>query len=106
MIAELLLNTGAMINARGQSDFTTFQVASFAGNVGIVRMLLFRGAQVDAAGGRYGTALEAASGHGRFQVVELLLEFGASPAALGGPSQGLSTSVQAPKSHEKHDLAG
>jgi ankyrin repeat protein len=76
-MAELLLEKGADVNARGGDYNNALQAASYGGHEQIVKMLLDKGANVNAQGGRYSNALQAASSEGHEAVVRLLLEKGA-----------------------------
>ena len=78
-IVQLLLEHGADINVRDDSDSTALQETSSSPHAGVemVQLLVERGADVNAQGGLYGTALQAACYSGSEKVVQLLLEKGA-----------------------------
>ena len=85
-IVQLLLEHGADINVRDESDGTALQETSNSPNAGaeMVQLLVERGADVNAQGGEYYTALQAACDSGSEKVVQLLLEKGADVNAQGG----------------------
>jgi ankyrin repeat protein len=53
-VAQLLFDRGADVNTRGKDDWTPLHLASYYGNVEIVRLLLDHGADLDAATGNKG----------------------------------------------------
>lgn len=87
-IVELLLDSGARINARGNTCYgTALQAAAVHAPADVVRLLLERGAEVNGSKqALYGSALQAACARrqGDPSVVRLLLEHGADALARGG----------------------
>ncbi|KAL1991972.1 hypothetical protein VTN49DRAFT_4004 [Thermomyces lanuginosus] len=83
-IAQLLLERGVDVNARGGHFGSALQAASYWANKDMVELLLDRGADVNAQGGEYGNALQAASRWGNKELAEMLLERGADVNARGG----------------------
>ncbi|KAL5376601.1 hypothetical protein DPSP01_010394 [Paraphaeosphaeria sporulosa] len=74
MVAKLLLNHGADVNAQGGEFGNALQAASFEGHEDVVRILLGdKSIDVNAQGGYYGNALQAASWKGNEQIVKMLL---------------------------------
>jgi ankyrin repeat protein len=77
-MVRLLIEHGANIDARGDSDWgTALQVAAFYGQEGTARILLENGADVHVQAGRFGTAWEAAWNRGHKKLATLLFKFGA-----------------------------
>lgn len=74
---QLLLTSGADVNAHGGNYDNALQAAALSGNEAIVRLLLTNGADVNAEGGYFGNALQAAVSSGNEAVVQLLLSKGA-----------------------------
>lgn len=94
-IAKQLINRGADVNAREQSEEWSNQSYALAtaareGNVEMVKLLLTHGADVN-ANGNYGPALQIAAYKGRREIVQILIEHGASledgTGSYGGPVQ-------------------
>ena len=83
-VVQLLLDTGADVNAHDKLSDTALNVASRKGYEKVVHLLLNAGADIDDTEERWGTALCAASLHGHEQIVQLLLERGAEINAKGG----------------------
>ena len=81
---QLLLNSGADVNAQGGEYDNALQAAACCCNDQIVQLLLDHGANVNAQGGFYGNALQAAAFCGHDQIVQLLLDQGANVNAQGG----------------------
>ena len=78
MLARLLLDKEADVNAQGGYYGNALQAASDRGHEQIVKLLLDNKAEVNAqGGGHFGNALQAASWGGHEQIVRLLLEAGA-----------------------------
>ena len=69
-----LLSGGIDVNARDDNGLSPLMVASFLGNVDIVKLLLQKGADVNARDLQGENALIKASAAGREEVVRLLLE--------------------------------
>ena len=92
IVARMLLDKGADVNAQGRYYGNALQAASAQGHEQVVKMLLDKGADVNAQGGHYGNALQAASARGHEQVVKMLLNKGADVNAQGG---GYSNALQA-----------
>ncbi|CAI7639148.1 unnamed protein product [Penicillium pancosmium] len=86
MLKELLLNSGADINAQGGKFGNALQAAACAynGSTEIVQLLLDCGADINARGGEYGSALVTASAYANTEIVQLLLDSGADINARGG----------------------
>jgi ankyrin repeat protein len=59
MLVQVLLDSGAHVNAQGQGGIygSALQAAAAYGNTEVVQLLLDKGADVNAQGGRYGSAL-------------------------------------------------
>jgi ankyrin repeat domain-containing protein 50 len=83
-IVELLLGSGADVNAVGGTHGNALYTASFCGHVAILELLLSNGADVNTAGGFYGSALQAASVAGNLSAVQLLLDNNADVNAKRG----------------------
>ena len=83
VVAQLLLENDADVNARGGKYGNALQAASYQGSEAIVQLLIENGADINAQGGEYGTALQAASYRGHETIVELLIECGADISAQG-----------------------
>ncbi|KAG9640651.1 hypothetical protein KCU64_g12876, partial [Aureobasidium melanogenum] len=96
-IVQMLLDSGADVNAQGGEYGNALQAASAGGHEKMVQMLLDRGADANAQGGDYGNALQAASGEGHRKIVQMLLDRGARPTAkvlFSVLSRKLSTTVR------------
>lgn len=87
-IVGLLLEAGALVNAKGNGRYgTALQAAAKNASADVVRLLLEHGADVNSPKqALYGSALQAACarGHGDPIVARLLLEHGADALARGG----------------------
>lgn len=88
--AEVLIEGGALVNAKGLDDFTALHRAADEGRVAVVSLLLAKGADVNAHRKQGGTALheavrleledtEYSAEH--YQIAQLLLARGADPFA-------------------------
>jgi ankyrin len=83
-VAQLLLDRGADVNTRHKDHQTPLNIASYYGNVEIVRLLLYHGADVEAAWGDYGEKPLHRVSYGKHRsqedgvrVAQLLLDRGA-----------------------------
>lgn len=99
-MVDLLLRSGADVNAIARSSFelirTALQVGAKRGNLDMVKLLLDNGAEVDAAPARYGrTALQAAAEEGHLEVVKLLYNNGADINASPAKEGNARTALQA-----------
>ncbi|KAJ5216887.1 hypothetical protein N7468_009895 [Penicillium chermesinum] len=83
-VVNLLLKSGAEINAQGGEYGNALQAASLRGHDKIVQLLLERGPEINAHHRRYGNALQAACLEGHDKIVQLLLERGAEVNTQGG----------------------
>ena len=83
-LAQILLDRGADVNARGEKYGSALQAASYFGHLSIVQLLLKEGADFNAKGGFYGNALQAACAGGHLTIVQMLLKEGANVNAEGG----------------------
>jgi hypothetical protein len=92
IVARMLLNKGADVNAQGGYYGNALQAALYRGHEQVVKMLLNKGADVNAQGGHYGNALQAASARGHEQVVKMLLDKGAN---VNAQSRYYSNALQA-----------
>ena len=81
---QILLNSGADVNAERGFYGTALQAASMRGHAEIVKLLLEKDANVNAEGGFYGNALYAGSKEGHAEIVKLLLKKDANVNAEGG----------------------
>ncbi len=84
LVALVLAEGDADVNAQGGDYSNALQAASVAEDAEIVQQLLEHGANVNAQGGYYGNALQAASVAGDAEIVQQLLEHGADVNAQGG----------------------
>jgi hypothetical protein len=82
--AEVLLEGGADVNAKGGTYGNVLQAAAAKGFDQIVMLLLRNSADINAPGGEYGTALQAAAWYSHTTTVKLLLDNGANPNVQGG----------------------
>ena len=78
-IAQLLIDTGATVDARGPDGTgeTPLHWAASSDDADVARVLIGAGADVNAAGGSIGTVLDNAVGYGCWNVARLLVECGA-----------------------------
>ncbi|KAJ5513228.1 hypothetical protein N7463_002780 [Penicillium fimorum] len=83
-VVEMLLGTGADVNAQGGQYGNALQVAAYKGSTNAVQILLRAGADVNTQGGYYGNALQAAAYGGSTDTVQVLLGAGADVKAQGG----------------------
>lgn len=84
-VIQLLLNSGAHVNAQGGKYGNALQAASTLGHTSIVRLLLGNGADPNIDGGYYGNALQvAATKRDNDAIIQLLLNSGAHINAQGG----------------------
>lgn len=74
---QMLLDTGADVNAKGGDYSSALHLASAGGHEQVVQILLDTGADINAEGGDYSSALQAASARGHKQVVQILSQYGA-----------------------------
>jgi ankyrin repeat protein len=79
-IVEILIGSGADVNATGEFDITALSETAIKGNNEIVTMLLEAGAEIDAVNKWGKTALMWAADYGQIDTVKLLLEAGADPS--------------------------
>jgi ankyrin repeat protein len=75
--ARLLLERGAVVDAREEDQWTALHLAAQNGHEATVRLLLERGADIGATEARQWTALHKAAANGRETTARLLLERGA-----------------------------
>lgn len=83
-MVELLLKSGANVNAQNGYRGNALQAAAYKGHLTVVKMLLRSGANVNAQGGTFGSPLQAAANRGHLTIVKLLLKSGADVNAQGG----------------------
>lgn len=83
-MVELLMTSGADVNAQGGSYGNPLQTAIYYGHTTIVELLLKRGADVNTQGGFYGNALQAAARYGDMTMINMLLKSDAEVNAQGG----------------------
>ena len=76
-IANLLIERGAIINARNTRGKTPLMLAAQSGKLNMVRILLDHGAHVNAHDANGKTALMLAASEGHAAIVELLIDRGA-----------------------------
>jgi ankyrin repeat protein len=82
-MVAVLLDAGADVNAKGDSNVTPLHLAAFSGNAQIAEALLKAHADVNAVGYRHNdTPLHVAALHGHASVVKLLLAHGADASAV------------------------
>jgi ankyrin repeat protein len=77
VVARLLLDRGADIEAVSKISGSALYAASSQGHKAVVECLLDKGADIEAASSKFGSALFAASSHGHRAVVGFLLDKGA-----------------------------
>ncbi|KAF8489946.1 ankyrin repeat-containing domain protein, partial [Gautieria morchelliformis] len=82
-IVQLLIEKGAIINARGTCCMSALEAAASRGHDTIAQLLIEKDADVNAQGGHYGSALNAAALEGHYSIVQLFLEKGADVNAQG-----------------------
>jgi|SRR5882672_2454429 len=90
-----LLDSGADINARGESGDTALMIAARAGEKDVVRLLLDKGADTEARDPAGRSALSIAQGAGKRDVVPLLLAKAAANASKEKRGQALLLYFQA-----------
>jgi ankyrin repeat protein len=78
VVAQLLLDRGAQVNAKNDSNLTALYRAVSWGHIGIVKLLLDYKANVNANNGFGATALHQAASCGEIRVVQLLLDYKAN----------------------------
>ena len=83
MIASMLLDKGANVNAQGGKYGNALQAASAEGHEQMVKILLDKGANVNAQGGYYGNALQAALAKSHEQIIKKLRDKGDDVNAKG-----------------------
>jgi ankyrin repeat protein len=98
-IIQMLLESGADVNAQGGDYSNALHAASYKGHNKIAQMLLDRDADVNAQGGAYGNALQAALTGGYDKIAQMLLDSGADVNTQGGA---YGNALQA-ASHRGHD---
>ena len=84
VLVQMLLDSGADVNAQGGYYGNALQTASYLGLQDIVQLLLSKGAKVNAQGGFNGNALQAALYGEHNAIAEILLDKGADVNAQGG----------------------
>lgn len=84
MVAQILLDRGADVNAKDMERCTALQMSSKMGRETVVRLLLEKGADINTQDGFGDTPLQTASRGGRMAIVKLLLDKGADIDAHGG----------------------
>ncbi len=72
-----LINTGANINIKSNTGFSSLSVASQNNHLSIVQALLLNGANVNELNANNWTALHSACSKGHLSVVKLLIDYGA-----------------------------
>jgi len=77
IVAELLIEYGADVNARNQNQETPLELASAHGELEIIRLLLTSGASVDSQDVEESTLLHRAAQGGYLDILTLLLKSGA-----------------------------
>jgi ankyrin repeat protein len=93
LIAELLLDRGADVNARNESGAPPLYEAAGVGDVAMIELLLARGADPNLAGGNECPPLEAAISFRRLDVAELLHKAGANVNPPGVDLLGLAVGM-------------
>ena len=73
---KLLLEHGADVTARDESQSTPLHLASSLGNSGVVQLLIKHGADVTAIDGNHRTPLHLASSRVSAKAVQLLIQHG------------------------------
>ena len=76
-IVQLLIDSGAVVDARDFAQETALHSAARGGSTNVVELLLSRGTDVNARSTNGATPLSEAAGEGHMAVVELLLAKGA-----------------------------
>ncbi|HMG72110.1 MAG TPA: ankyrin repeat domain-containing protein [Pyrinomonadaceae bacterium] len=74
-VVRYLLDEGADVNARANSDSTPLAEAAYYGHVDVIKELLLRGADINAIG-EQGTALDIASNRKNTATADLLKHYG------------------------------
>jgi ankyrin repeat protein len=90
-VVQLLLENGANIEARSESEATALHWAAYGDHDTVVQLLIEKGANVEAKGGRGETALHQVAKYGHSNVVRLLIEKGAD---LEAETNGGETALQ------------
>ena len=85
-VARLLLDRGAVIDAKGPTDITPLHVACSLDNVVLATLLLDRGTAIDEKDSDGDTPLHGACAHNNIETVTLLLDRGAATDAKGSDS--------------------
>ncbi|KAE9376195.1 hypothetical protein N431DRAFT_404374 [Stipitochalara longipes BDJ] len=83
-ILQLLIGSGAEINAQAGYHGNALQLAASYGRKEILQLLIDSGAEINAQGGAYGNALQAAAAYGQKENLQLLIDRGAEINAQGG----------------------
>lgn len=83
---QILLESGADINARGMTGYTAMHAASAQGHTRVVQMLLEAGADIKARRFDGYTAMQLASRRGHEKVVQMLLDHRATAKEPEGGS--------------------
>jgi hypothetical protein len=102
---QLLLDSGADVNAKAGLFGNVLQLASVGGDKEIVQLMLDNGANVNADGGYFGNAHHAASRFGHEETKQLLLDNGAIVNSEGGWHRD-SASARTPKAREAASAGG
>ncbi|RGP69537.1 nacht and ankyrin [Fusarium sporotrichioides] len=84
VVARVLIDKGADVDAVGENCSTGLQAASREGHYNVVKLLIDEGADVNDPGRIYGNALQAASFGDHYNIVKLLLDKGADVNAQSG----------------------
>ena len=82
-----LLNEGADIDAKDETDWTPLLLAAYMGHIEVVRLLLGKGADIDAKNNYGDTSLHKAASYDHIKVVRLLLGKGADVNAKNTDGQ-------------------
>ncbi|KAM5517603.1 hypothetical protein FOXYSP1_08388 [Fusarium oxysporum f. sp. phaseoli] len=86
-IVQLLIDSGAKIDAQAGALGTALQSASYCGQLDFVQILLDHHADVNLLSGTFGTALQAACYQGHEDIVQLLVDYGADVNAVSGSDE-------------------
>ena len=82
-VANLLYAHGAVVDVQGRNQYTLLYVASYHGQVDIMRWLLDRGADTSARSGYYAIPLSEAAFSKHLEAVQILLEYNADTNMRG-----------------------